>query len=872
MRTGERITINDQDYRLDTVLSSGAGSYGEVWAATDAAGRAVAIKLINAEAMTQADPTLHGHWRAHLEREIAFLRGLDADQSRHVVALLDHGAVDGQPALVLERLQANLGQWLAQLRRESTPPDLAQILDWAEQILDGLDVVHQAGFVYRDLKFSNLLVGADGARLKLADFGSLKREDGDNTRSFIGTPATMAPEQVLPARQGAEGCEYAVDYRADYYALGLLLFALLTEQPTTAAQRRLGQLLTLYGQEGAGQHGADLGGLDDEERALLRRSIEFWTVPARPEQDSGTAALLVNLTERLLARDPAARPADSLEIRAALDAARVNLFAAPTLTPDWIAPPPTAEPPNWHPRRPTRPVLRPWRRWALLASAASLAGVVAWAIVRPTSEVGPDQAEPLSDVIAPPTADLAKPAPSAAPAAEPAPPLAAPPALPLAPPERPATADAPAVKPPERANDAPVVETLESPVAPTAPVAEMAEPSATPATPVAEAPEPPAPPTAPAAETLQPVETPLPPARIAPAEPRPATKPAPSTKPRAVVATPRPSAPTAAVQPRLPVRAKPAASPAPAKTLPAPAVAADRPAAVERSTASMRPAPVERPAVVERPSGAPVPVPRIAKPTPPLPAPAAPEPPQRSSAPVRVTPRESRSSRPVVQARPAPSVAARPVATSKPISKPAGPATRTEPPNRVAVRQEPPPVLPPIKLESRPEPAPTLPPIKLESRPQSPPPAAPPIELVSRSGATAPATRPAPTVARTEPKPKPSASSSAPAPARAADPITQLRDDAGRAAAEFGNLVSHTSTTVSKEVKRGLEAADQTVGRWTGRCRPADGCPEVRVERRDRWSDHRRNPAAAPPEPPTRYNPDDGFAKPPPRPYREDYR
>ena len=69
-----------------------------------------------------------------------------------------------------------------------------------------------AGFVYRDLKFSNLLVAAEGTQLKLADFGSLKREDGDNTRSFVGTPATMAPEQVLPACWGAEGCEYAVDH------------------------------------------------------------------------------------------------------------------------------------------------------------------------------------------------------------------------------------------------------------------------------------------------------------------------------------------------------------------------------------------------------------------------------------------------------------------------------------------------------------------------------------------------------------------------------------------------------------------------------------------------------------------------------------
>ncbi len=407
MQSGERIVINDRDYQIGPVLSTGAGSYGQVWAATDPSGRAVALKFINTEAMSQADPTLRGHWRAHLEREIAFLAGLDAAQSRHVVTLFDHGLVDDQPVLVLERLQANLGQWLAQQRRENAPsPDLAQILDWADQILDGLEVVHGAGFVYRDLKFSNLLVAAEGTQLKLADFGSLKREDGDNTRSFVGTPATMAPEQVLPACWGAEGCEYAVDHRADYYALGLLLFTLLTNRPTTAAQRRLGQLLALYGQEGAGQQREQLGGLDDEEQEILRRSIEFWTVPVVAESgQGGIATRLADLMIRLLARDPTARPADTLEIRAVLDAVRADQPTVLTLTPEWNMAAPPAEPPNWHLHRNERRAPRSRRRLALLAGVLGLAGAMAWAIIRPGGEIQPDPTAPLKTVIAPPVAD-----------------------------------------------------------------------------------------------------------------------------------------------------------------------------------------------------------------------------------------------------------------------------------------------------------------------------------------------------------------------------------------------------------------------------------------------------------------------------------
>jgi serine/threonine protein kinase len=839
LRNGERIAIKGRAYRLDAVLSNGAGSYGQVWAATDPAGRAVAIKLINAEAMTQADPALHSHWHAHLEREISFLRGLDPDQSRHVVALLDHGVVDGQPALVLERLQANLGQWLDRQRRDGAPPpDLARILDWADQILRGLDVVHRAGFVYRDLKLSNLLVGDDGARLKLADFGSLKREDGDNTRSFIGTPATMAPEQVLPACQGAEGYEYAVDYRADYYALGLLLFALLTDQPTTAAQRRLGQLLALYGQDGAGQRGAQLGGLDDEERELLRGSIEFWTVPARPEQGGGAAALLVELIERLLARAPADRPADALEIRAALDAARVDPAAASVPTPSRSAPSP-AGPLNRHSRRADRRLPRFRRRWALLAGVVGLAGALAWAIIRPIEEMGPDRAEPLSAVIAPPPADRVKPAAPVTPAVESAPPARS---------SLAASNTTPATEP--DAPPSPVAASpLASPGGPTitdALVAKAAEP--------AEPSEPPPTAAVPVAEVSEPAGAPPAPARFAPAPSRPVAAPKPKSGPPATVAMPHPAAAPAAVEPRPPVRAKPATGSKPGKPAPAPAVAADRPAATERPT------------VAHRLPAAPTTVSRTVKPPPA--APAASDPPPRPPATARITPapRDGDSSGPVRRARPVSSVAPQRVAVHKPALKPAGTATRAEPPGRLASRTEPTPVLPPIKLESRPEPTPALPPIKLESRPQSAPPASLPIELVSRSGPTPPPVRPTATVARAEPKPRPSSPSATP-PARSADPVTQLQEDAGRAATELGNLVSRASTTVGKEVQRGLEAADQTVGRWTGRCHPADGCQEARVERRDRWSDRHRGGTVS-----QRHDEDDGFAKPPPRPYRDDYR
>ncbi len=679
MQSGERIAINGRSYRLGDILSPGTGSYGQVWAATDGSGRAVALKFINTEAMSQADPTLQGHWRAHLEREIAFLDDLSPEQSRHVVALLDHGQIDGQPVLVLERLQANLGQWLAQQRRDGAPPqELERILDWARQILTGLEVIHRAGFVYRDLKLSNILVGDDGDLLKLADFGSLKRENGDSTRSFIGTPATMAPEQVLPVGHGAGGCEYAVDYRADYYALGLLLFNLITEQPTTEAQRRLGQLLALHGQEGAGQRCEQLGGLTGDERERLWRSIEFWTVPALPEHGhGGGAVLLTDLIEQLLARDPATRPTDSAAIRAVLDAARSGqpILSAPTKEPDWDLPL-SADPP--HRRRAAAPTSSPWlRRSVGLAGMLGLAGALAWTLLlQPPGQIRQDrEASPDAVASAPAAFDVA---PPAEPAALPTPTTT--------------VADAP---PPPASPAAP--EPLQDEDA--VPVADNTDPPTPVETGIEPEPEP-GPATVVAAPDL-----------ANPAEPTEPTEPA---EP-AVAATPPETATPAEPEPAPPTRPKHSTQARTAKAAPtAPAVEEDVPATDARIT---------------KPTS---------KPTTPTTAASTRAASHRAA---KVTPTD-RASRAAKAAPAAPSAARPAAAPAKPSVARAAPRPQSTPPALPPIelksRSQPTALaLPPIELKSRSQPAPpTLPPIKLVSHSKTPS-AKPPIELVSRSNPAA---------------------------------------------------------------------------------------------------------------------------------------
>lgn len=686
MYSGESLSINDRDYRLETVLSAGAGSYGQVWAATDAAGCAVALKFINAEAMAQVDPSLRGHWRAHLEREIVFLTGLDADESRHIVTLIDAGLVDDQPVLVMERLQADLGQWLAQQRRDQAPPpELAQILDWAEQILDGLEVVHRAGFVYRDLKFSNLLVGDNGALLKLADFGALKRENGDSTRSFIGTPATMAPEQALPVRQSvAGGCEYAVDYRADYYALGLLLFILLTGQPATAAQRRLGQLLALYGQEGAGQHRELLGGLEDQEREALRRAIEFWTAPVSTIPGGGVAAQLTDLIAGLLARDPADRPQQGAAIRAMLKAAGAGQPVLSALVPERIEPvivldqnplPPVVV------RRPSHrtktATVSPWlRRGVGLASLLTLAGTVAWAILPPDLLSRSRRVETPAATVAPARPDVA---------ANPAPPPPAPAttAIPPLPPAPAMTAGPPPPDPPAAPEPSATQESAAS-------VSTLPEPAALP---VADAP-------------------------VADDQ---------ASAPPVVNAPPPVIQPTAAVRPPPPARL-----PKPAREKPvAKMVKATPPTEPVEKTIKIAPA-----AIVP-----------AAKPALSPPAPAAPEITRKPPLAVKAAPTFRERKTPALAIRaPRSSMSATPptLQPARPLDPPNRPVARAKPPSRSG-SQPSSPALPPIQLESRPQ---APPPLKLVSRSEPMPtaepvrPAAPVTTLVPPASRRNPAPPP----------------------------------------------------------------------------------------------------------------------------------
>ncbi len=191
----------------------GQGGMAAVYRATQVRlGRPVALKVMRRDLATQP------HFAERFVREAKALAALS---NPHVLAIHDFGERTGFCYLVTEYVDgANLRE-LTRLGRLS-PQEVLRIVP---QICAALHFAHAHGIVHRDVKPENVLVDRDG-QVKLADFG-LAKLAGDPaaaalTRSgdVFGTPHYMAPEQW----HGSAG----VDHRADIYALGVLLYELLT--------------------------------------------------------------------------------------------------------------------------------------------------------------------------------------------------------------------------------------------------------------------------------------------------------------------------------------------------------------------------------------------------------------------------------------------------------------------------------------------------------------------------------------------------------------------------------------------------------------------------------------------------------------------
>lgn len=213
--------------------------------------------------------------------------------SPHIVKVWDYGrADDGSLYYACEYVP---GLDLETLVKQHGPVPQARAVHFAEQVCDALSDAHSRGLLHRDLKPGNVMVAAsanDADQVKVVDFGLVRvvgcdREAPTTPEQVAGTPGYLAPEVVTSECRGE--CE--VDGRADLYALGCILYFLLTQRLVFDALTPMAQALA---------HAT--------ERPKAPSNV--CTQPVEPELDA--------LILRCLAKQPSERPATAEELRSLL--------------------------------------------------------------------------------------------------------------------------------------------------------------------------------------------------------------------------------------------------------------------------------------------------------------------------------------------------------------------------------------------------------------------------------------------------------------------------------------------------------------------------------------------------------------------------
>jgi serine/threonine protein kinase len=190
----------------------GVGAMGSVWKARDRRlQRTVALKFL---------PGIAAGDREIKRRFLQEARAVARLDHRNLCAIYDvEEARDGHPFLVMPCYEGETLE--AKLRRG--PLSVDQALDYAVQIAAGLAHAHAAGIVHRDIKPANLLVTREGV-VKILDFGVARIAGASHTAAgvVVGTLAYMSPEQAAGE---------PVDHRADWWALGAVLYEMLAGRP-----------------------------------------------------------------------------------------------------------------------------------------------------------------------------------------------------------------------------------------------------------------------------------------------------------------------------------------------------------------------------------------------------------------------------------------------------------------------------------------------------------------------------------------------------------------------------------------------------------------------------------------------------------------
>jgi WD40 repeat protein/serine/threonine protein kinase len=265
------------------------GGQGVVYRAIQkATHRPVALKLMLHAVHASA------RQRQRFEREIDLVAGL---RHPYIVTIYDCGVSDGQPYYAMELID---GLPIDTYQRSLSRPSVEETLRLFQRICAAVAFAHRHGVIHRDLKPANILIDADGLP-HIVDFGLAKltqdnsRQQADTltaTGEFVGTLAYAAPEQ-------ARGDVAHIDVRTDVYALGVILYEMLTGEFPYPVGGPLTEVLENIRDVEPMRPSKQRRDLDGEVEAILLKALA-----KEPERRYQSAEQFERDVSRYLAGDP----------------------------------------------------------------------------------------------------------------------------------------------------------------------------------------------------------------------------------------------------------------------------------------------------------------------------------------------------------------------------------------------------------------------------------------------------------------------------------------------------------------------------------------------------------------------------------------
>jgi hypothetical protein len=264
-------------------------------------------------------------------------------QHPNIVTIYDVGAHEDQPFIAMELIA---GETLGQLVQRRAPLPLSRRIALMEQVCVGLAYAHRHGIVHRDVKPANLMISRESGVLKVLDFGVAGRVDADpgaQGQMLMGTPNYMSPEQVVgqPA-----------DHRSDIFAVGLVLYELLTYRQAFSGSSQQSILLKVLN-ESPTPLATLLPGIDPVLPAIVDRALEKDVDRRYPDLEAmrsdlsrvGQRVLAAESSDDLVDRGTVAARGRGRAGRAAARATRPAAGPAPADVPPARPPAETVGPP-----------------------------------------------------------------------------------------------------------------------------------------------------------------------------------------------------------------------------------------------------------------------------------------------------------------------------------------------------------------------------------------------------------------------------------------------------------------------------------------------------------------------------------------------